>query len=219
MAQRNTSLRYRTACNEQGAFQPGSSGRVLRNFCGITHKLDIDAAEFKALVAAQETYLSLVGPDTRITSALLCQMHRDWLGSLYPWAGCYRTVELAKGHFKWPPAYLVEQNMRVFELETLACFTPCRFDSPDDLLHSLAVVHAELLLIHPFREGNGRLARWVADLMAAQAGVPMPSYQFTGRDAKLQRTTYLEAVQRGYAGDYQPLALFFARALERGRGS
>jgi hypothetical protein len=30
------------------------------------------------------------------------------------------------------------------------------------------VVHAELLLIHPFREGNGRLARWLADLMALQ---------------------------------------------------
>ena len=35
---------------------------------------------------------------------------------------------------------------------------------------SIAMVHTELLLIHPFRDGNGRLARWLADIMAAQAG-------------------------------------------------
>ena len=35
----------------------------------------------------------------------------------------------------------------------------------------LAVVHAELILVHPFRDGNGRLARLVSLLMARQAGV------------------------------------------------
>jgi hypothetical protein len=36
----------------------------------------------------------------------------------------------------------------------------------------LAEVHAELILVHPFRDGNGRLARLVALLMALQAGLP-----------------------------------------------
>jgi cell filamentation protein len=98
-------------------------------------------------------------------------------------------------------------------------FTPCWPGTATDISHALAVVHAELLLIHPFREGNGRLARWLADLMAAQAGLYLPKYQFTGRGAQASRAEYLEAVQRGYAGDYRALETFFARALERGRGA
>ena len=33
---------------------------------------------------------------------------------------------------------------------------------------AVAIEHAELLLIHPFRDGNGRVARWLADVMAVQ---------------------------------------------------
>ena len=35
-----------------------------------------------------------------------------------------------------------------------------------------AAVHAEPILIHPFREGNGRCARLLATLMGLQAGLP-----------------------------------------------
>ena len=98
MAQRNTSLRYRTACNEQGAFQPGSRGRVLRNFRGITRTPDIDTAEFEALVEAQEIYLSRVGPDTRITSALLEAVQRGYAGDYQPLALFFvRALERGRG--------------------------------------------------------------------------------------------------------------------------
>jgi cell filamentation protein len=71
------------------------------------------------------------------------------------------------------------------------------------------------LLIHPFREGNGRLARWLADLMALQAGLPAPRYMFAGRGGKARRTRYLEAVTKGYFQDYEPLAGFFLEAFGR----
>ena len=177
----------------------------------------MDVAEFEALASIHEIYFDRIESETRFTAALICQMHRDWLGSLYSWAGSYRTVELAKGNFKWPPAYLVEQNMRALEWNTLNHLTPCRPGATGQVLQAMAVVHAELLLIHPFREGNGRLARWLADLMAAQAGLPLPGYRFSGRGALRERQMYLKAVQLGYGGDYQALADFFACALERGR--
>ena len=79
----------------------------------------------------------------------------------------------------------------------------------------MAEVHAELLLIHPFREGNGRLARWLSDLMAFQAGLLPPDYGFAGRDAGKRRAAYLNAVRNGYVQDYEPLAGFFVEALER----
>jgi len=36
----------------------------------------------------------------------------------------------------------------------------------------MAVVHVELVLIHPFRDGNGRVARILSILMGLQAGLP-----------------------------------------------
>jgi len=43
----------------------------------------------------------------------------------------------------------------------------------EEVIKALAVVHTELVLIHPFRaEGNGRVARMLATLMALQAGLP-----------------------------------------------
>jgi cell filamentation protein len=81
----------------------------------------------------------------------------------------------------------------------------------------MAEVHAELLLVHPFREGNGRIARWVADIMALQAGHPLPAYCFAGRGSSVEKRRYLDAVKRGYLKDYRPLTAFFSDALARGR--
>jgi len=89
-------------------------------------------------------------------------------------------VELSKAGFSWPPAKMVERNIQAFEREVLASKTPCRPGPLERVTSDMAEVHAELLLIHPFREGNGRLARWLAELMALQAGLPLPVYRFLG---------------------------------------
>jgi len=211
--------RYRAAEGAEAQTEPGSYGRVLRNRLGIVRKRDMDRAEYQAFVATQERYLASITQETRFTATLLCGMHRDWLGEIYAWAGTYRTVEMQKGGFTWPPAYLVPQNMAAFEGEQLATHTPCRPAPVEEVSRRIAEVHAELLLIHPFREGNGRLARWLADLMALQAGYPPPDYAFRGRGAKQVRALYLGAVQRGYLQDYDPLTVFFRAALERRLGS
>jgi cell filamentation protein len=173
----------------------------------------MDEVEFKALVKAQEQYIQKIGPATRFTVALIRDMHRTWLGRIYAWAGECRTVELQKGRFKWPPAYLVKQNMNAFEAGLLRKNTPCRPGTAQEVARCIAEVHAELLLIHPFREGNGRLARWLADLMALQAGLPAPEYRFEGKEQEKNRQFYLAAVTRGYARDYDALTDFFATAI------
>jgi cell filamentation protein len=209
--------RYMTPVGPEAESQPGSRGRVLRNLEGITRKRQMDKAEFDTLAQVQEAYLDQVGPETRFTAALICQMHKDWLGQLFVWAGKYRTVELAKSGFSWPPAMMVERNMQAFERDVLTIKTPCRPGPLDRVCLDMAEVHAELLLIHPFREGNGRLARWIAELMALQAGLPLPLYRFTGMGAAAENERYLSAVKAGYLSDYRPLAAFFADAIGRGR--
>ncbi len=122
---------------------------------------------------------------------------------------------LAKGGFRWPPAYLVEQNMAGLEENAFRRLTPCKPDSTENVARSLAEVHSELLLVHPFRDGNGRLARWISDLMALQAGFPLPEYSLTGRGCTERKEKYISAVQNGYAQNYSPLTTFFIEALER----
>lgn len=149
--------RYVTPLGPEAEFQHGSRGRVLVNLAGITQKRVMDRAEFDALVRVQDSYLDQISAETRFTADMICQMHKDWLGQLFAWAGKYRTVELAKSGFSWPPAMMVERNMIAFEKDVLAMKTPCRPGPMERVCLDMAEVHAGLLLIHPFREGNGRL--------------------------------------------------------------
>ncbi|MBP6965482.1 MAG: Fic family protein [Armatimonadetes bacterium] len=207
--------RYRLPDGAEAQFQPGSHRRVLANRLGIIRKRDMDQAEYEALVQVQERYLHIITSDTRFTAVLLRKMHRDWLGGIYEWAGDYRTVDMEKGGFRWPPAKLVEQNVACFDADILTRHTPCKPGKLPEVGRGIAVVHAEFLLIHPFREGNGRLARWLASLMALQAGLPTPDYRFEGRGSRAEKVRYLDAVTRGYVRDYRPLADFFVETLAR----
>jgi cell filamentation protein len=206
---------YEPPTGVEAEWEQGSGRRVLRNLVGIRRKREMDRAEYEALLRVQEHYLRRIGPGTRFTAALLREMHRDWLGALYEWAGRYRTLELSKGEFHWPPAFLVAENMIKLEQGLLRAHTPCRPGKVSDIARRIAEVHAELLLVHPFREGNGRLARWLADLMALQANLPAPDYRLDGRGSRRQRLRYLETVQRGYLQDYGALTDFFCEALDR----
>jgi len=77
-------------------------------------------------------------------------------------------------------------------------------------------VHVELLLIHPFRDGNGRVARALAILMALQAGLPQLDFTpVTGR----RRTQYFAAVQAGIDRNYRPMQGIFAALIERSLGA
>lgn len=78
--------------------------------------------------------------------------------------------------------------------------------------HALAVVHVELVLVYPFREGNGRVARLLATLMALQAG--LPSLDFSSvKDRTRQR--YFAAVRAGMGQDYQPMTAVFSEVIGR----
>lgn len=182
---------------------------------GLTSKRALDLAEAQALARVQEVYYARLTAETRFTAALVRQMHYDWLSDIYEWAGEYRQVELEKGGFRWPPAERVAENMRDFERGILRRLTPCKPAPLDEVAMSIAVVHAELLLIYPFRDGDGRLARWLADSMATQADYPAPAYGFSGRCSKKRREEYLLAVQQGYIENYLPMARFFEEATLR----
>lgn len=186
--------RYETGHLTEAQFEPGSRGRVLKNLLGIRSKRAMDALEAASLAEATDWAIRHASADQRFKTADICQWHKQWLGTLYAWAGEYRQVNISKGGFPFAMSAQVPRLMQAFERDMLARYTPCAFEDPEMVLEALAVTHCELVLIHPFREGNGRISRLLATLMALQAGLPLLDFSvIRGK----QRKAYFVAVQAG----------------------
>lgn len=102
--------------------------------------------------------------------------------------------------------------MSELEHKQLRKYTPCLFEDREELAHALAEVHVELMLIHPFREGNGRLGRLLATLMALQAGLPL--LDFSKLD-EVRQEEYFAAVRAGMDRNYLPMLRLFNDVIER----
>jgi cell filamentation protein len=204
--------RYSTNGLVEDSFELGSRGQVLKNKLGITGKRAMDEAEAREQFRALNEFLEMYEKDHRFRAADICRMHEAWLGNIYEWAGKYRQVNISKGDFTFAMARQVPILMEKFEQGPLREFTPCLSTAHEKIIHAVAVVHTELVLIHPFREGNGRLARMLAVLMGLQAG--LPPFDFGGIKGRLKQK-YFAAVQAGMEYNYAPMESIFRTVLER----
>ncbi|KAF0144881.1 MAG: cell filamentation protein [Nitrospirae bacterium] len=196
------SRRYDTSHLIEDQFEPGSNEQTLKNKLGIINPAEMDKREKEEQLRAMDELTDLFDRDHRFTAADICNMHKIWLGNIYEWAGKYRQVKISKGDFSFAFPEQIPKLMAELEKGQLHEFTPCHFKAQDDIAEALAVVHTELVLIHPFREANGRVARMLAILMAIQAGLPPLDFSdMTGAGKK----EYIKAVQAGMDRDYKPM--------------
>lgn len=203
--------RYAISDLFEGQFEPGSKGRVLHNLRGVRLKREMDRVEGEELVRTFRKLIGLYDINHRFSADDLCSMHGEWLGNIYEWAGKYRQLNLAKGNFTFAASHAIPALMTEFEKQCLAVYTPCRMTVRRDVVYALAVVHVELLLIHPFREGNGRLARMLASLMALQAELPPLDFKLLkGR----KKEEYFIAVRSGLGRNYDAMAKIFDEVIE-----
>jgi len=143
-----TTDHYATA-GDENEYEPGSNGVVLKNLCGITTIAGMEKAETMALVQSTEEMLDRFDQHHRFTAQDICSMHQAWLGGIYSWAGNYRQVMMSKDGFPFAAPAYIPALMGTFEKEILSHHTPCRAN-PAQCAESLAIVHVELVLIHPF---------------------------------------------------------------------
>jgi len=102
--------------------------------------------------------------------------------------------------------------MAELERGPLARCTPCQPAPDADLAAALAEVHAELILVHPFREGNGRIARLLAVLMGLQSGLPPLDFApLEGRG----KARYIAGIHAALDHNYAPLAETFLQVIGR----
>jgi len=118
--------------------------------------------------------------------------------------GKYRTHDVAIGgtSFRPPAHYDVAHSM-----DTFAAWWQ---GSTGDPVLDATVAHAWLTHIHPYEDGNGRLARLLANFVLAQAHYP-PLIVRAGQD----RGEYYAALAASDDGNVLPLYQLFARIIRR----
>lgn len=187
---------------------PSGEGEVLPNLLDLTTALEIAEAEFEGFTEAEIILTEELTEETRFTVTYIQRIHQLALGRLYAFAGEWRDVNLSKGGFTFAAARFLPETMAAFEREVLSAgIAPA---DRDTAIMRIATVHAELLFIHPFREGNGRTARVLANLMARKAGLSPPQWEMVGRD---EFDAYVRAVQAAAGKDYQPMAALIRAIL------
>ena len=134
-----------------------------------------------------------------LTFQAICQWHRVWLGNVYRWAGQYRTVDMSKSNIRFASPIQIQRLAKEFEGDHLSRFAELPELEDEKLVTFLAEMHVEFILIHPFREGNGRIARLLLDVMAVKAGAQPLDYSLWNE----HRDYYFKAIQAGRDGNYQ----------------
>jgi cell filamentation protein len=208
----NPTDRYDTAHLPEDQFESGSAGTVLKNLLSITNKEQLEHVEGVRFEKLMEEAAMHFDSDHKFTANDILWLHQFWLDTVFIWAGTYRNVNIGKGGFMFAAAAHVPELMVQFEQQQLARFTPCRLNSVDEVAIALAEVHVELILIHPFRDGNGRIARLLSVLMALQAG--LPPLDFSAIQGE-KREEYFAAIRAGMDMNYRPMKKIFAEIIDQ----
>ncbi|MBX3120204.1 MAG: Fic family protein [Fimbriimonadaceae bacterium] len=120
------------------------------------------------------------------------------------------SVGREKVHFQAPPASILHDEMERF----LAWF---QGDSSADALLKAGIAHLWFVTIHPFDDGNGRIARAIADMALARSeGRGLRCYSLSSQIRK-ERTAYyriLEGTQKGGL-DVTEYLLWFLECFQR----
>ncbi|HWA83186.1 MAG TPA: hypothetical protein VG820_07135, partial [Fimbriimonadaceae bacterium] len=96
--------RYLLPEGDDGEYEPGSGRRVLRNHLHLANPHRIEELETLAYESAIHDSIQRLDTRQGFTREYICDLHRNWLGGIYPFAGELRTVNVSKGLVTFCPA-------------------------------------------------------------------------------------------------------------------
>jgi len=178
-----------------------AEGELFPNLLNLSSRDEIDKAEFEGFLLAELSLTEELNSRTKFNIKYIKRIHKLSLGHLYSFAGKFRTVNMSKGGFLFPAAKFISQNMDNFENEILLGL-PAKYESNQALIKDIAKVHGEFLFIHPFREGNGRTARVLANLMVRKQGFKGLNFE---KITEKVFPEYVIAVQSVADKNYEPM--------------
>jgi len=182
-------------------YQPGSGDSVLANKLGIIDVDEMEALESGLLLMLYEELFIEDQPLSGLAFEHIRVWHRKWLGNVYDWAGKLRNANLTKDGFQFAAANRIPLLIAGFEKQYLSRSGELKNLTRPELVSYLAECHVEFILIHPFREGNGRLSRLLFDMLSVLAGKGVLDYSLWDE----HKLFYFKAIQAGVSGNYRPM--------------
>lgn len=135
----------------------------------------------------------------------MCELHQNLFSELYEWAGELRNVDISKGGTRFC-------NWTRIKPEAQKIFTKIQSEnwwsglSKGEFCDKLAEYYCELNVIHPFREGNGRVQRLLFEHIALAAGYNLA---WVG----IQQNEWIQANIDGFNVNYEAMAEIFKRII------
>ena len=160
---------------------------ALENKLGITNSAELAREEEriskkKAVELFESGSLDKLAPG-RFTS--LQAIHKALFEDIYDFAGELRTVNLAKGNFRFAPLMYLEAALGNIDKMPQSTF--------DEIIEK----YVEMNIAHPFREGNGRSTRlWLDQMLKAGIGQVVDW-------SKVDKEDYLLAMERSPIKDVE----------------
>ena len=128
------------------------------------------------------------------TWTTLQKIHTILFQDIYDFAGTLRTVNIAKGNFRFVPVMYLAEAVKTIE------------DMPQSTFDEIIEKYVEMNVAHPFREGNGRSMRlWLDNMLCTELLKTIDWSQ-------VNKEQYLSAMERSPVNDLE-IKTVLAKAL------
>jgi Fic-DOC domain mobile mystery protein B len=196
-----------------GAHAPGATPLTAEDIAGlkvssVTTHGELNEAEANNIIKGLGWALRsrLVRLPQMLSDGFLQRLHRQMFGEVWDWAGSYRERDTNIG----VEHHLIRAELRRVYDDARGWLEHQSYP-PDEFAVRL---HYRIVTVHPFRNGNGRHARLMADLVLMRhfklESLPWSSAGAM-RDANATRGAYIDALVAADHHDLAPL-LRFARS-------
>ena len=131
------------------------------------------------------------------TFAALKEIHRYLFEDIYGFAGEMRTVNLAKGNFRFAPLMYLDAALTNID------------KMPQSTYDEIIEKYVEMNIAHPFMEGNGRATRIWLDMILKKRLMQVVDWR------KVDKDLYLQAMERSPINDLELRALLGQALTDR----
>ena len=115
----------------------------------------------------------------------LQRIHKYLFDEIYDFAGKLRTVNIAKGNFRFAPLMYIESALKNID------------EMPQSNFDEIIEKYVEMNIAHPFRDGNGRSTRiWLDHMLKTEIGKVIDW-------SKVDKEDYLLAMERSPIRDIE----------------
>lgn len=169
---------------------------ALENKLGITNSIELADVEEriskqKAAELFETGYLDTLEAGS---FAALAEIHRYLFEEIYDFAGKLRTMNIAKGGFRFAPVMYLAEALKSIER------------MPQSTFEEIIAKYVEMNVAHPFREGNGRSTRiWLDCILKKELGMVVDW-------SAVDKQDYLLAMERSPIRDIE-IKLLLKQAL------